>query len=232
LVRGIGLGGDRFWEGLRRRLGRELHRKTDVERISGTVAAYYGRPEERVGQRGYRRHPGSQIALYLVRNRTDLFLNEIGSFLGNRHCTAGSAAFRRVEIKRQQDKGFDTELKKISFSRSMPGGHPRPLKIFPIPAPPGTPVGLVLCRDNPVRLSWARVGRILPPNAHKFLLTDPSQLFCLLEAGRLKAQTFLILQKSLSKGPGEGAKKALSQHLKEAEYPLRPTLRNEASDNR
>jgi len=39
-----------------------------------------------------------------------------------------------------------------------------------------------------------------------------------------------MLQKSRTKGSGEGAKEALSSHLKEAKVPPRPTLRASAMD--
>jgi len=124
VIGGIALGGERFWEGLRKRLEqmkgggevpglREVHRKTDVRRIVEKVASFYGVSEERITQRGYPPHPGCQVALYLVRKKTDLSLNEIGGFFGKRHYTAVSAAFRRVESRRQQDGRLDRELSKI-----------------------------------------------------------------------------------------------------------------------
>ena len=124
VIGGIALGGERFWEGLRKRLEemkggsevpglREVHRKTDVGRIVGEVASFYGVSEEKITQRGYPPHPGCQVAIYLARKKTDLSLNEIAEFFGGRHYTAVSAAFRRVESKRQQKTRFDRELRKI-----------------------------------------------------------------------------------------------------------------------
>ena len=43
----------------------------------------------------------------------DLCLKEMGSFFGNWHYTAVSAAFRRAKLKPYRDKGFNTALKKI-----------------------------------------------------------------------------------------------------------------------
>jgi chromosomal replication initiation ATPase DnaA len=51
--------------------------------------------------------------MYLTRKKTDLSLNEIAAIFGERHYTAVSAAFRRVEGKRQGDQGFHRELDKI-----------------------------------------------------------------------------------------------------------------------
>jgi REP element-mobilizing transposase RayT len=124
VIGGIALGGERFWESLRKRLEkmkgesevpglRQIRRKTDVGRIVEEVAAFYGILEEKIIQRGYPPHPGSQVAIYLARKKTDLSLNEIGNFFGGRHYTAVSAAFRRVEARRQQDPKVDRELNKI-----------------------------------------------------------------------------------------------------------------------
>jgi chromosomal replication initiation ATPase DnaA len=51
--------------------------------------------------------------MYLTRKKTDLSLNEIAAIFGKRHYTAVSAAFRRVEGKRERDQGFDRELCRI-----------------------------------------------------------------------------------------------------------------------
>jgi chromosomal replication initiation ATPase DnaA len=51
--------------------------------------------------------------MYLTRKKTDLSLNEIGAIFGERHYTAVSAAFRRVEARRQLDPEFDRELGEI-----------------------------------------------------------------------------------------------------------------------
>ena len=124
VIGGIALGGERFWEGLRKRLEemkgesevpglRQIRRQTDVGRIVEEVAAFYGISEEKITQRGYPSHPGCQVAIYFARKKTDLSLNEIGSFFGGRHYTAVSAAFRKVEARRQQDPKVDRELNKI-----------------------------------------------------------------------------------------------------------------------
>ena len=124
VIAGIALGGERFWEGVRKQVEglkegsevpglREVQRKTDVRMIVEKVASFYGVSDEKITERGHRRHPGNQVALYLARKKTDLSLNEIGSFFGGRHYTAVSVAFRRVEARRQQDPRFDRELSKI-----------------------------------------------------------------------------------------------------------------------
>ncbi len=124
VIAGIALGGERFCEGVRKRVEelkggsefsglREVHRKTDVQVIVEKVASFYGVSEERIAQRGHPPHPGSQVALYLARKKTDLSLNEIAGFFGGRHYTAVSAAFRRMEAKRQKNPRLDRELSKI-----------------------------------------------------------------------------------------------------------------------
>jgi hypothetical protein len=124
VIAGIALGEERFWEGVRKRVEklkeggevpglREVQRKTDVQRIVRKVASFYGVSDEDITQTGRPGHPGTQVALYLARKKTDLSLNEIGSLFGGRHYTAVSVAFRRVETKRQQDRRFDRELSKI-----------------------------------------------------------------------------------------------------------------------
>lgn len=126
---GIALGGETFWEGLRKRLEEmkagteipaltELHRRTNIGRIVEKVASFYGTSKEWIMQRGYPPHPGCQVAIYLARKKTDLSLNEIAAFFGNRHYTAVSAAFRRVDARRQQDGRFDRELRKIEAKLS------------------------------------------------------------------------------------------------------------------
>lgn len=124
VISGIALGGERFCEGVKKRVEelkrgsefpglREVHRKTDVQMIVEKVASFYGVSEERIAQRGHPPHPGSQVALYLARKKTDLSLNEIAGFFGGRHYTAVSVAFRRMEAKRQQNPHLDWELSKI-----------------------------------------------------------------------------------------------------------------------
>jgi chromosomal replication initiation ATPase DnaA len=124
VIAGIALGGERFWEGVRKRLEelrggkevpaiREVHRRTDIRVIVEKVTSFYGVSEERITQRGHPPHPGSQVALYLARKKTELSLNEIASFFGGRHYTAVSAVFRRMEARRQQDPRLDRELSKI-----------------------------------------------------------------------------------------------------------------------
>jgi len=124
VIAGIALGGERFWEGVRKRLEelkggsevpglREGHCRTDVRMIVEKVASFYGVSEEKITQRGHPPHPGSQVALYLARKKTELSLNEIAGFFGGRHYTAVSAALRRIEARRQQDPRLDRELSKI-----------------------------------------------------------------------------------------------------------------------
>jgi chromosomal replication initiation ATPase DnaA len=56
--------------------------------------------------------------MYLARKKTDLSLNEIAAIFGKRHYTAVSAAFRRVEGRRQRDQRFHRELDKIESELS------------------------------------------------------------------------------------------------------------------
>jgi hypothetical protein len=125
VIAGIALGGETFWEEVRNRVQglqhngdevpaiRGVHRKTDVRVIVERVASFYGIPVDRITQREYPPHRGSQLAMYLTRKKTDLSLNEIAAIFGKRHYTAVSVAFRRVEAKRRRDQGFDRELGKI-----------------------------------------------------------------------------------------------------------------------
>jgi REP element-mobilizing transposase RayT len=92
---------------------RELRRRTNIEPILEKVAAFYNIPLEKLFQKRRPPHPGSQVALYLVRKKTDLSLNEIGNYFGGRHYTAVSAAYRRVEKRRERDEEFDQALKGI-----------------------------------------------------------------------------------------------------------------------
>ncbi len=121
---GIVLGGETFWVGVKNRVeglqGRnevpvlkEIHRKTEAGVIVEKVASFYGVPADRITRLAHPLHRGTQVAMYLVRKKTDLSLNEIGAIFGKRHYTAVSVAFRRVEGKRQRDRGFDRELSKI-----------------------------------------------------------------------------------------------------------------------
>jgi putative transposase len=124
VISGIALGGERFWEEVKRRIQKlerrdeiptlkEVHRKVDMEGIVGKVASFYGISRATVIEK--RRPPaiGSQVAMYLTRKKTDLALKKIGAFFGGRHYTAISAAFRRVEQKRRRDAKFEQELSKI-----------------------------------------------------------------------------------------------------------------------
>jgi len=124
VIAGIALGGETFWEEVRDRVQgleggdevptiRKVHRKTDVRVIMEKVASYYGIAVDRITQLEHPPHRGSQVAMYLARKKTDLSLNEIAAVFGNRHYTAVSVAFRRVEARRQRDRGFDRELDKI-----------------------------------------------------------------------------------------------------------------------
>jgi len=121
---GIALGGETFWEEVRERVQglqgggevpalREIHRKTEAGVIVEKVGSFYGVPADRIIRLEHPLHPGTQVAMYLVRKKTDLSLNEIAAIFGKRHYTAVSVAFRRVEAKRQRDQGFDRELGKI-----------------------------------------------------------------------------------------------------------------------
>jgi chromosomal replication initiation ATPase DnaA len=124
VIGGIVLGGERFRERVRNRVQeiqggseipalREMNRKTDVKGIVEKVSTFYRVPGERITQRGHPPHPGSQVAMYLTRKKTDLSLNEIAAFFGGRHYTAVSVAFRRVEAKRGQNPRFAQELSNI-----------------------------------------------------------------------------------------------------------------------
>ncbi len=124
VIGGIALGGERFWEEVKKRLEepqgrsevpalREIHRETDVRMIVEKVASFYGVSGEKITQRERPPHPGTQVALYLARKKTGLSLNEIAGFFGGRHYTAVSVAFRRTEARRQQDPRLDRELNKI-----------------------------------------------------------------------------------------------------------------------
>jgi hypothetical protein len=126
---GIALGGERFWEEVRNWVQglqgenevpalREIHRKKEAGVIVEKVASFYGVPADRITQLEHPLHHGTQVAMYLVRRKTDLSLNEIAAIFGKRHYTAVSVAFRRVEAKRQRDQGFDRELGKIE--RQLP----------------------------------------------------------------------------------------------------------------
>ena len=121
---GIALGGETFWEEVRNRVEglqgqnevpalREIHRKTEAGTIVEKVASFYGVPADRITRLEHPLHRGTQVAMYLARKKTDLSLNEIAEIFGKRHYTAVSAAFTRVEEKRQRDQGFDRELGKI-----------------------------------------------------------------------------------------------------------------------
>ncbi len=121
---GIALGGERFWEEVKKRLEglgggsefpelREVRRRTDVRMIVEKVASFYGVSDQRITQREHPIHPGSQVAMYLTRKKTDLSLNDISASFGGRHYTAVSAAFKRIEARRQQDPRLDQELNKI-----------------------------------------------------------------------------------------------------------------------
>jgi REP element-mobilizing transposase RayT len=121
---GIALGGETFWEEVRDRVRglrgedevpalREIHRKTEAGVIVEKVASFYGVSAERITRLEHPIYPGTQVAMYLTRKKTDLSLNEIAAIFGKRHYTAVSAAFRRVEGKRERDQGFDRELCRI-----------------------------------------------------------------------------------------------------------------------
>ena len=124
VVYGIALGGEKFWEDVKRRIQklerkdevpalRDVHRKVDMERIVGKVASLYGIWRATVMEKKRPSPIASQVAMYLTRRKTDLGLKTIGAFFGGRHHTAISAAFRRVEQKRRRDAKFDLELSKI-----------------------------------------------------------------------------------------------------------------------
>ncbi len=121
---GIALGDETFWEEVRDRVQgfqgrneipalRGIHRKTQAGVIVEKVASFYGVRPDRITGLEHPLHRGTQVAMYLARKKTDLSLNEIAAIFGKRHYTAVSAAFRRVEAKRQRDQGFDRELGKI-----------------------------------------------------------------------------------------------------------------------
>jgi len=121
---GIALGGEAFWEEVWDRVQglrggdevpalREIHRKTEGGLIVEKVASFYGVSAERITRLEHPAHPGTQVAMYLARKKTDLSLNDIAAIFGKRHYTAVSAAFRRVEGKRQRDQRFHRELAKI-----------------------------------------------------------------------------------------------------------------------
>jgi putative transposase len=120
----IALGGETFWEEVRDRLQglqgqseipvlRDIHRKTEAGAIVEKVGLFYGVSPDRITRLEYPVHGGAQVAMYLVRKKTNLSLNEIAVIFGKRHYTAVSVAFRRVEEKRQRDQRFDRELGKI-----------------------------------------------------------------------------------------------------------------------
>ncbi len=120
----IALGGETFWEEVKNRVQglqgqdevpvlREIRRKTEAGEIVEKVASFYGIPADRITRLEHPLHHGTQVAMYLTRKKTDLSLNEIAAIFGKRHYTAVSAAFRRVEAKRERDRGFDRELGKI-----------------------------------------------------------------------------------------------------------------------
>lgn len=124
VIGGVALGGERFWEGLKKWLEepkgrsevpvlREIHRETDIRMLVEKVASFYGISGEKIIQRGRPPHSGTQVALYLARKKTGLSLNEIAAFFGGRHYTAVSAAFRRIEARRRQNQRLDRELNKI-----------------------------------------------------------------------------------------------------------------------
>ena len=121
---GIALGGETFWEEVRDRVQglrgedevpalRKIHRKTEAGLIVEKVASFYGVSAERITRLEHPFRPGTQVAMYLARKKTDLSLNEIAAIFGKRHYTAVSAAFRRMEEKRQRDQRFHRELDKI-----------------------------------------------------------------------------------------------------------------------
>ncbi|NTV27845.1 MAG: hypothetical protein HGA93_04090 [Methanothrix sp.] len=121
---GIALGSETFWEEIRDRVQglrgggevpalREIHRKTEAGLIVEKIASFYGVSAETITRLEHPIHPGTQVAMYLTRKKTDLSLHEIAAIFGERHYTAVSAAFRRVEGKREREQGFDRELKKI-----------------------------------------------------------------------------------------------------------------------
>ncbi len=121
---GIALGGETFWEEVKNRVQglqgqnevpvlREIRRKTEAGEIVEKVALFYGITADRITRLEHPLHRGTQVAMYLARKKTDLSLNEIAAIFGKRHYTAVSAAFRRVEAKRERDRGFDRELGKI-----------------------------------------------------------------------------------------------------------------------
>jgi len=124
VIGGIALGGEKFLEELKIRLEepmrgsevpalREIHRGTDVQMIVEKVASFYGVSYEKITQRERPSHRATQVALYLARKKTGFSLNEIAGFFGGRHYTAVSAAFRRIEARRQQDPRLEQELNKI-----------------------------------------------------------------------------------------------------------------------
>ena len=137
---GIALGGETFWEEVRNRVQglqgrnevpalREIHRKTEAGVIVEKVASFYGVPVDRITRLAHPLHRGTQVAMYLARKKTDLSLNEIGAIFGKRHYTAVSVAFRRVEAKRQRDRGFDRELSKIEKRTFLDGVFPKDTQI-------------------------------------------------------------------------------------------------------
>ena len=87
--------------------------RVGVGAIVEKVGSFYEVSGARIIERGHPPHPGTQVAMYLTRKNTDLSLKEIGAIFGERHYTAVSVAFRRVEARRQRDRRLDRELHRI-----------------------------------------------------------------------------------------------------------------------
>jgi hypothetical protein len=147
VIAGIAIGRDNFWKEIKARFrweisarfrtnhqGKEIpalktiDRRTNIDEIVEKVGEIYNIPKEMITSRKRPTHSASQVALYLVRKKTDLSLNEIASYFGGRHYTAESVAYRRVEQRRQLDQRFDQELKRIEEEITSSGSclMPRP----------------------------------------------------------------------------------------------------------
>jgi len=124
MIAGMVIGGEKFLEKIKvcfqkikedREIPalRTVRRRTNIDDILNRVAAFYNVPKEVVTQKRRPSHPATQVALYLVRKRTDLNLNEISEIFGKRHYTAVSVAYRRVEERGRRDSKFHQELNTI-----------------------------------------------------------------------------------------------------------------------
>jgi putative transposase len=124
VIAGIALGGTTFWEETRKKIEtfkqddeiptfKEASRRKNLEAILHAVEKFYGISREVLCQKNRPSHPATQVAMYLVRRKTDLSLIEIGACFGGRHYTAVSAAYRRVEFRRQHESKFDEKMTKV-----------------------------------------------------------------------------------------------------------------------